>query len=63
MTWLPPKSDKFEFRCLEWRGYEGENVQTKLNALLEDGWEIGGVPFQKEGQHTVLQMKQLRRSL
>lgn len=62
MTWLPPTSDKYEYRCVEWRDFEGERTQETIDALIADGWELDGGQFASAGMFVDLYRQQLRRS-
>lgn len=61
MTWIAPVSDAFEYRCVEYRDFDQENVQEKLRALVADGWESDGDPVVRAGSMVDMYMQQLRR--
>jgi len=63
MVWIKPSSEDFEFTCVEWRNFERENVQEKLDRLVDEGWEIDGEEHCKAGMVVDLYWQQLRRPL
>ena len=59
---LNPRSDDYEYRVIGWRNFESENVQSQLDALLADGWELDGKVYVKAGLLVDLYNQSLRRS-
>lgn len=63
MSSLSVTSDDYEYRFVEWRNFEKESVQEKLDLLVSEGWEIVGDQYAKAGYSVDLNVQDLRRPL
>ncbi|WP_420429580.1 hypothetical protein [Kordiimonas sp.] len=57
----PSETIEFEYKCVEWRNFEAENVQSKFDALSQEGWELDGPEHVKSGMFADLYWQQFRR--
>ncbi len=61
MPWVKPESDEYEYRCIEWRGFQENEAREQIELLLADGWELDGTEDVKAGMSVDLYFQQLKR--
>ena len=59
---LKDDDEEFEYRVVEWRNFERENVRATFDELLADGWEIDGGGYTKAGWGADLSMQGFKRA-
>ena len=61
MPWVKSDDDEFEYRTLEWRAFQEDEVRAQIQQLLADGWELDGGEGVKSGSFADLYWQMLKR--
>lgn len=61
MPLVKADTDEFEYRCLEWRAVQEEEVRAQLSQLLANGWELDGPEGVKAGTFVDLYWQKIKR--
>ena len=61
MPWVKSDDDEYEYRTLEWRAFQQDEVQVKIQQLLADGWELDGEEGVKSGSFADLYWQMFKR--